>query len=444
MGEAQALTKMRESLQKKLGSSSEMYSDATLTRFLIARSMNAEKAAKMLVEWRKWRASMVPNGGLVSECEIAEELEARKLFLQGLSQDKYPVLIVQASKHFPSKDHIQFKKYVVYLLDKTIASAIKGREIGNEKLIGILDLQHISYRNIDVRGFITGFQFLQAYYPERLAKLYVINMPQFFVSVWKLICRFLEKATLEKKLQVLFLVLGLLHSVALAVLLSGKWTVLRQVMGSKSCIKALLEHISESCPTGESLAVESLTTTATFFLPALFSLSSLNHSGIALSSSIDPEHAIFTSLCASSVTTMWKALFTEGRGRRLWSLLPASRDLSVSAHDRVLVHYSHQISLPTHPIALWIFPLFIVLFLLWCFDAPVYETHLLLGFQGCLHSYAPGKIVIIGNNEDERKQFVKDIGEEVLPQEYGGQAQLVALQDVALTITPFEENATTN
>jgi len=39
-------------------------------------------------------------------------------------------------------------------------SAFKGRKVGNEKLIGIIDLQNISYKNIDARGLITGFQFL--------------------------------------------------------------------------------------------------------------------------------------------------------------------------------------------------------------------------------------------------------------------------------------------
>ncbi|TKY69223.1 Phosphatidylinositol transfer protein CSR1 [Spatholobus suberectus] len=191
-----ALTQIRKSVEK-LGSSTEGYGDHTLMRFLIARSMEVEKAAKMFVQWQKWRAATVPNG-FISGSEIPDELEARKILLQGLSQDKFPVMIVQASRHFPSKDQIQFKKFVVYILDKTIASAFKGREIGNEKLIGILDLQNISYKNIDARGLITGFQFLQAYYPERLAKCYILHMPWFFVSVWKLVSRFLEKATLEK------------------------------------------------------------------------------------------------------------------------------------------------------------------------------------------------------------------------------------------------------
>ncbi|KAM4108958.1 hypothetical protein ACB094_03G084900 [Castanea mollissima] len=191
-----ALTQMRKSVEK-LGSSTEGYGNPTLMRFLIARSMDQDKAAKMFVQWQNWRAAIVPNG-VISESEIQDELEPRKIYLQGLSKDKYPVMIVKASKHFPSKDNVQFKKFVVHLLDKTIASSFKGREIGNEKLIGILDLQNIGYKNIDARGLITGFQFLQAYYPERLSKCFILHMPRFFVSVWRMVSRFLEKATLEK------------------------------------------------------------------------------------------------------------------------------------------------------------------------------------------------------------------------------------------------------
>lgn len=40
-------------------------------------------------------------------------------------------------------------------------SSFKGREIGHEKLLVVLDLQSISYKNVDARGLITGFQFLQ-------------------------------------------------------------------------------------------------------------------------------------------------------------------------------------------------------------------------------------------------------------------------------------------
>ncbi|RVW89242.1 hypothetical protein CK203_032660 [Vitis vinifera] len=59
-----ALTQMRKSVQK-LGSSTEKYGDPTLMRFLIARSMDSEKAAKMFVQWQKWRAALVPDGSLL-------------------------------------------------------------------------------------------------------------------------------------------------------------------------------------------------------------------------------------------------------------------------------------------------------------------------------------------------------------------------------------------
>ncbi|KAI3796298.1 hypothetical protein L1987_38965 [Smallanthus sonchifolius] len=190
------LTQMKNCVQK-LSSSTEKYGDPTLERFLIARSMDPNKAAKMFVSWRKWRASFVPLG-VIPDSEVVDQLEAKKIYLQGLSKDGCPVMIIKASNHYPTKDLPQFKKFVVHLLDKVIASGFKGKEIGNEKLVGVLDLDQIGYKNVDARGLITGFQFLQAYYPERLKKCYILNMPWFFVSVWKMVSRFLEKATLEK------------------------------------------------------------------------------------------------------------------------------------------------------------------------------------------------------------------------------------------------------
>ncbi|KAI8560735.1 hypothetical protein RHMOL_Rhmol04G0279500 [Rhododendron molle] len=164
-----AVTQLRKSVQK-LGSSTEEHGDPTLMRFLIARSMDPDKAAKMFVQWQKWRAAFVPSG-FTPDSEVQDELEARKVYLQ---------------------------EFVVHLLDKTIASSFKGSEIGNEKLIAVLDLKQIAYKNIDPRGLITGFQFLQSYYPERLAKCFLLDMPWFFVSVWRMVSHFLERATLEK------------------------------------------------------------------------------------------------------------------------------------------------------------------------------------------------------------------------------------------------------
>ncbi|CAM8979134.1 unnamed protein product [Rhodiola kirilowii] len=190
------LTQMKKSV-RKLGGSTEGFGDLTLMRFLIARSMDTEKAAKMFVQWFNWRQSFVPLG-FVDELEVADELEQRKVCLQGLTKSGYPLMIVIGGKHSPPKDMSQFKKFVVHLLDKTLASSFEGTETGNEKLVGILDVQGISYKNVDPRGLITAFQFLQNYYPERLAKAFVVNMSPFFLGIWRMVARFLDKATLQK------------------------------------------------------------------------------------------------------------------------------------------------------------------------------------------------------------------------------------------------------
>lgn len=86
----------------------QKYGDPTMMRFLIARSMDVEKAAKMFVQWQKWRDAMVPNGR-IDESEIEDELGARKIYLQGLSKNGHSVMIVKGNKHFPAKDQVQFK-----------------------------------------------------------------------------------------------------------------------------------------------------------------------------------------------------------------------------------------------------------------------------------------------------------------------------------------------
>uniref|UniRef100_A0A3Q7E8D8 CRAL/TRIO N-terminal domain-containing protein n=1 Tax=Solanum lycopersicum TaxID=4081 RepID=A0A3Q7E8D8_SOLLC len=43
-------------------------------RFLIARSMNPEKAAKMFCQWKKWRAEMVPLG-YITDSEVCPRMD---------------------------------------------------------------------------------------------------------------------------------------------------------------------------------------------------------------------------------------------------------------------------------------------------------------------------------------------------------------------------------
>lgn len=160
-------------------------------RFLAARSMEPEKAAKMFVEYQDWKASIVSSGS-ISEDEVRNHLDDNIIFMGGLTKEGYRLLVCQGRRHRPITDKLKFEKFLIYMLEKVLA-----RETGNEKLVAIVDLGGLSFKNADARAFITGFQVQQAYYPGILAKCYIWDMPRFFVSIWNVISSFLEKTTTE-------------------------------------------------------------------------------------------------------------------------------------------------------------------------------------------------------------------------------------------------------
>lgn len=44
--------------------------------------------------------------------------------------------------------------------------------------------------------------------------------------------------------------------------------------------------------------------------------------------------------------------------------------------------------------------------------------------------------IMIVSNEEEMIEFVREVGEDILPEEYGGRAKLVPLQDAPLHSAP--------
>nr|GEY05528.1 hypothetical protein [Tanacetum cinerariifolium] len=113
----QIYAKMRKKHRMIGVASFPKYGYPTLERFLINRSMDPKKAAKMFVEWQKWRSSFVPLG-FIPDSEIPELLEQRKLFFSGFSKNGHPVVILSADKHYPAKDQDQYKSNTSLLRKK--------------------------------------------------------------------------------------------------------------------------------------------------------------------------------------------------------------------------------------------------------------------------------------------------------------------------------------
>jgi len=190
--EIELLKKMREKIAV-LDPESKDIDDATLMRFLRARSMDVTKSAKMFVDHQKWRREYFPLGH-VQEDEIKDEIAAKKFYMQGRDRQGRPLGLFVAKRHSSSKSLEPFKKICTFLLDKLIVSL----PAGEERFSMIADLKSVKFKNLDVRGWLAAYDCLQAYYPERLGRVYVLNAPTIFWGAWKVMVPFLDPVTRAK------------------------------------------------------------------------------------------------------------------------------------------------------------------------------------------------------------------------------------------------------
>jgi hypothetical protein len=190
--EIELLKQMREKIAV-LDPLSKDIDDATLMRFLRARAMDVTKSAKLFADHQKWRRDYFPHGH-VQASDIPNEIAAKKFFIQGYDRQGRPLSLFVGNKHFITKSIEDFKKCVTLFVDKLVASLPPGQE----KFSIIADLKGVKFKNLDVRGWLAAYDCLQAYYPERLGRVYVLNAPTIFWGAWKVIVPFLDPVTRAK------------------------------------------------------------------------------------------------------------------------------------------------------------------------------------------------------------------------------------------------------
>ncbi|XP_075075092.1 uncharacterized protein LOC142162640 isoform X1 [Nicotiana tabacum] len=185
---------MRAVIEKQDPSSKEV-DEYALRRFLRARDLDVEKASTMFLKYLKWRQSFVPKGS-ISVCEIPNEIAQNKMFMQGVDKQGRPIAVVFGGRHIQNKigGVEEFKRFIVFALDKLCARTSPGRE----KFVIIGDLQGFGYSNSDVRAYLAALYIVQDCYPERLGKVLLVNVPYFFCTLWKMLYPFIDNNTKKK------------------------------------------------------------------------------------------------------------------------------------------------------------------------------------------------------------------------------------------------------
>ncbi|KAL6567460.1 hypothetical protein OROGR_001128 [Orobanche gracilis] len=166
--------------------------DLMIRRFLRARDLDVDKTLAMLLKYLKWRREFVPNG-FISPSEIRNDIAQSKLFMQGYDKTGRPIVVVFADRHKPTTVE-EFKRFVAFALDKICARMPSG----HGKFMAIADLDGWGYANSDIRGYLAALSILQDYYPERLGKFFIVNVPSIFMTAWKMVYPFIDKNTRKK------------------------------------------------------------------------------------------------------------------------------------------------------------------------------------------------------------------------------------------------------
>ncbi|KAI5083994.1 hypothetical protein GOP47_0000163 [Adiantum capillus-veneris] len=130
----------------------------------------------------------------LQESEIANELKKDKAFVQGVDKKGRKIMVLLGARHLTSdRDLGEFERFGIFLLDKL--SSLSG---DLDKFVGVIDMKGIGYRNMDIKGFLSGLEILQDHYPERLGKLFFVHCPSLFWVIWRICYPFIDPNVREK------------------------------------------------------------------------------------------------------------------------------------------------------------------------------------------------------------------------------------------------------
>ncbi|KAG9285867.1 hypothetical protein G9A89_013292 [Geosiphon pyriformis] len=235
--ETQFLNKFRE----LLGEDNILYDDQALLRYLVAKNFQLESAKQQLLETTKWRLEKqidsIPLPVLNPGTPIPYPVRGLEPFLpdanvegvEGVPDfilliynyfgghalhktDKYgQALFIERLGYHDLKNFAKFIK-----LEDLISWHLKCQETTNrvimpelsartgkiiDKHIAIFDCEGMGFHYLNMAAMNMFRELIdldQMHYPERLGKLFIVNAPFIFVSIWAIAKRWLEPRTLEK------------------------------------------------------------------------------------------------------------------------------------------------------------------------------------------------------------------------------------------------------
>lgn len=171
--------------------------DTAIARFLRARKWNLPAAFAMLVGFCSWRLdfgvhSLMQEG----ESHFPEELLASgKGFIW--EEDKHGRVCCYARAKLHNKDAQPLRQSCEYLVFWLETGRILRRN--DQQLVTVVvDLNGATFASLDLPFAKFMFNCLQAYYPEILGQVLILDAPWLFWSFWKMVSPFIDPIVAAK------------------------------------------------------------------------------------------------------------------------------------------------------------------------------------------------------------------------------------------------------
>ncbi|KJZ77290.1 Sec14 cytosolic factor [Hirsutella minnesotensis 3608] len=183
----------------------------TMLRFLRARKFDVNLAKKMFVECEAWRKEtkldeQVPTWDYPEKPQVNEyykqfyhktDKDGRPIYIESFSNiDLTAMYKITSSERMLTNLAVEYER----LADPRLPACSRKADKLLETCCTIMDLKGVGISKMtQVYDYVKKVSVIsQNYYPERLGKLYVINSPWGFATVWSVVKGWLDPVTTAK------------------------------------------------------------------------------------------------------------------------------------------------------------------------------------------------------------------------------------------------------
>jgi len=171
----------------------------TFRRYLLKSKDDIDAACLQLDATLKWRSSFgmmgLYNGSWKELLKI--ENASGKMYVRGYDRHGNALILIKP-KYENTHHHDNNLKHVVYNLERAV-HCMKKRGNKAEKFVILIDFDGFSLWNCpSFQTSLDTIQILQAHYPERLHKAYVVRPPLLFTTFFAALSPFISEKSKEK------------------------------------------------------------------------------------------------------------------------------------------------------------------------------------------------------------------------------------------------------